>query len=447
VPLPTVLRARVRWILIGWMFAISAIAYLDRVNISIAGSLIQEDFHLTDIQLGWVFSAFVLGYALSQAPGGRTADRFGPRRVITVGTVWWAAFTAFTAWAPPNASFSLALLLALRFLLGVGEAVVYPASNRLLATWFPSQERGTANGFIFAGVGAGAGVAPPLITWINTQFGWHWSFWVSAIIGLGAGAVWLYLTRDTPDEHPWITPEENAHIKAGLPVKTEAHKPLPWAAIFTNRDVIALTISYSTFGYVAYIFFSWFFIYLVRVRGLNLRSSAWYGMLPFIAMALGSPLGGVIGDWLTKHYGKRIGRCGTGMVGLALAGIFVALGTQAHDARLASLVLAGGAGALYLSTSSFWSVTSDIGGVSAGSVSGVMNMGNQLCGALTATVTPMIAARYGWTASFLVAASVCAAGSLAWLAVDPNQAIAREQGEGARESELLKGQERRGERA
>ena len=158
VPLPTFLRSRVRWILIGWMFAISAIAYLDRVNISIAGSLIERDFHLSDIQLGWVFSAFVLGYALSQAPGGRTADRFGPRRVVTLGAVWWAVFTALTAWVPPDAAFSLALLLAVRFLLGVGEAVVYPASNRLVATWFPSQERGIANGIIFAGVGAGAAV-------------------------------------------------------------------------------------------------------------------------------------------------------------------------------------------------------------------------------------------------------------------------------------------------
>jgi ACS family glucarate transporter-like MFS transporter len=88
------LRGRVRWALIGWMFAISAIAYLDRVNISIAGHTIEQEFHLTDVQLGWVFGAFVAGYALFQTPGGRLADRFGPRKILAMGTIWWAVFTS-----------------------------------------------------------------------------------------------------------------------------------------------------------------------------------------------------------------------------------------------------------------------------------------------------------------------------------------------------------------
>src|SRR6185437_13359145 len=115
-------RGRFRWALIGWMFAISAIAYLDRVNISIAGHAIQEEFRLDNIRLGWVFSAFVAGYALFQAPGGRLADRFGPRNVLALGTVWWAVFTALTALAPTGAAHSLLILVAVRFSLGLGEA-------------------------------------------------------------------------------------------------------------------------------------------------------------------------------------------------------------------------------------------------------------------------------------------------------------------------------------
>ena len=148
-------------------------------------------------------------------------------------------------------------------------------------------------------------------------------------------------------------------------------------------------------------------------------------MLPFIAMATCSPLGGWISDRLTKRYGKRIGRCGVAAASIALAGGFLAMGTLAADARLATIVLAGGAGALYLSASCFWSVTADLGGTSAGSVSGVMNMCNQTAGALTASLTPWIAAQFGWTASFLVAATLCLVGALAWLVVNPEKQLGK----------------------
>jgi ACS family glucarate transporter-like MFS transporter len=177
---------------------------------------------------------------------------------------------------------------------------------------------------------------------------------------------------------------------------------------------------------VAYIFFSWFFIYLSSVRGLNLKSSAYYGMLPFIAMAVCSPLGGWISDLVAKSNGDRKGRCGIAGASMALCAIFVAFGTQVQDARLASIVLAGGAGALYLSQSAFWSVSSAIAGPSAGSVSGVMNMGGQIGGAVTASLTPVIAKHFGWGASFFVAAALCVLGSLLWVLVDPTKELACE---------------------
>lgn len=421
------LDGRLRWLLISWIFLISAISYLDRVNISIAGQAIQKEYRLSNVQLGWVFSAFVLGYALFQAPGGRLADRFGARRIITLGVVWWGVFTTATALVPPGFRMAIALLIATRFVLGLGEAVVYPSSNRLVANWIPSPERGIANGWIFTGVGAGAGITPPLITFILISWGWRWSFYVSAIIGLAAGAVWYLLARDTPREHPWISKRELAHIEAGLPdpvEKIEVRKPLPFLAIIGNRSFLAITLSYFSYGYITYIFFTWFFTYLSRVRGLNLKASAFYSMLPFLAMACGSLAGGWAADILTRRYGKRVGRCGLAVAGIALSAAFIALATQVESAEFASLVLAGGAGALYLSQSSFWAVTADIAGPSAGFASGLMNMGGQTGGAVTASLTPWIADHFGWTASFLVAAGLCALGALAWLFVNPDVPIA-----------------------
>ncbi len=428
VPMP------IRWLLIFWVFTISAISFLDRVNISVAAHFIQQEFHLSDVQLGPVFSLFLVGYALFQTPSGRLADRFGPRLILTLGTVWWGVFTALTAMVPSGISGLLPLLLAVRFSLGAGEAVMFPASNRLVANWIPSRERGLANGLIFAGVGAGAGITPPLVTYVMTHYGWRASFWMSAFIGLAAGAVWYWLARDRPENHPWVSAQEKAYIQKGLPeppveappVETPAGKPapLPWKIIVCSKDVQAIAFSYFAYGYAAWIFFAWFFKYLSDVRGLDLKSTSHYATLPFLAIAVCSPLGGHISDLLTRRYGKRIGRCGVAVAGIALAAVFIALGTQVESARMASVVLAGGAGALYLSQSSFWSVTADMAASSAGSVSSVMNMGGQIGGIVTASLTPLIAREFSWTASFLVAAALCAAGSLAWLLVDPQAKLA-----------------------
>jgi len=141
-------------------------------------------------------------------------------------------------------------------------------------------------------------------------------------------------------------------------------------------------------------------------------------------MLVGCLLGGAINDRLTSWRGPRLGRCGLAAFAMAVAGLFIAFGSQVQGARLASVVLAGGAGMLYLSQSSFWSLTADIAGRSSGSVSGFMNMGGQIGGAVTGSLTPWIALYYGWTASFLVAAVLCLVGAVSWLVVDPLNLLA-----------------------
>jgi ACS family glucarate transporter-like MFS transporter len=430
---PTVTAARtsrVRWLLVFWLFVLSGVSFLDRVNISIAGGSIAEAYHLSDVQLGKVFSAMLVGYALFQTVGGRLADRFGPRRVLAAGVMWWGIFTGLTAMVPANIAGALFIFIAVRFLLGAGESVIYPSANQFIARWIPVTERGIANGWIFAGVGAGSLIAPLLVTHIMLRYGWRSSFWVCAIIGFAAGAVWYVAARDTPESHAGVSTSELALIRSGLTQsdsqsesKNDPKSLMPWGRVLQSKEVWALTVSYFCYGYVAWIFFSWFYRYLAKVRGLDLKASAFYTMLPFAAMLVGCLLGGVINDRLTKWKGPRIGRCGLALVALVIAGAFIALGSKVQSARLASFVLAGGAGALYLSQSSFWSVTADIAGESSGSVSAVMNMGCQLGAALTASLTPWIADRLGWTTSFLVAAALCLVSAASWLMVDPSRQL------------------------
>src|SRR5215467_13539451 len=428
--MPQAKTTHVRWFLVFWLFVLSAVSYLDRVNFSIAGGSIADAYHLTDVQLGKVFSAMLAGYALLQTVGGRLADKFGPRRVLAGGVIWWGIFTALTALVPSQIEGAFVLFMAVRFLLGAGEAVIYPSANQFIARWIPVSERGIANGWIFAGVGAGAGLTPPLIRYLIVHYGWRLSFWVCALIGFVAGAIWYCVARDTPSQHSSVSAEELATIESGLTLvahngrgSEKAKQLLSWGRVLRSKEFCALTVSYFCYGYVAWIFFSWFYLYLAKVRGLDLKTSAVYAMLPPLSMLVCCLIGGVVNDRLTRRYGPRVGRCAVAVVAIALAGVFLVFGARVESARLASVVLAGGAGALYLSQSSFWSVTADIAGASSGSVSGLMNMGNQIGAAITASLTPWIAVHFGWNASFFVAAALCVLGAASWLVVDPTKSL------------------------
>ena len=296
------LRWPIRWALVFWLFVLSAIAFMDRTNVSIAGVAIGQAYQLDKIRLGWSFSAFLIGYAAFQVPGGWLATRLGPRKVLALAVLWWGLFTALTASVPLGASNALLLLILIRLGLGAGESVIYPAANQFVSRWIPVAERGRAHGWIFAGVGAGSGLTPPLLTWINSSYGWRTSFVFCAVLGVLAGAAWYAAARDRPQEHHWVSSAERAYIESGVDERVAA-EAIPWRRIFASRSVWALTFSYFTFGYVSWIFFSWFFIYLADARGLTLSHSALYSMLPFGAMTVCCLSGGVLNDALSKRYG------------------------------------------------------------------------------------------------------------------------------------------------
>src|SRR6266704_1571587 len=170
-----------------------------------------------------------------------------------------------------------------------------------------------------------------LITYVMVHHGWRSSFWMSAIIGLIAGTAWYFAARDTPEEHALVSASELAHIQAGRTTKSTGAARIPWSTIFSSKEVLAVTLSYFSFGYVAWIFFSWFYIYLAKVRGLNLKASAFYAMLPFLAMAACCTLGGAISDRLTRSHGPRLGRCVLACVVMIASSVFLAFGSQVES--------------------------------------------------------------------------------------------------------------------
>lgn len=416
-------RMRVRYLLALWLFVLSAVAFLDRTNISIAGLAISREYGLDNQALGWIFSSFLIGYAGLQVPAGWLAARFGPRRVLTIGVLSWGVITACTAMLPSTFGHALLMLIGIRFMLGASESVIYPAANQFIALWVPLRERGLINGLVFAGVGAGSGLTPPMLNWLITRYSWRAAFWFSAVSGCIAALVWWRIARDTPQQHPWVESAELAEIRAGLdspPLREGSRRPaIQWASILRRKDLPALIASYFSFGYIAWIFFSWFFLYMAQVRGINLKASANFTMLPFLSMTVFCLAGGALSDIVARKWSLRAGRCGVASIAFVATAFCLVIGSQVQSAKLAGVILAGGAGALYVSQSSFWSVSADIAGFNSGVFSGIINMGGQIGGAVTASLTPWIAQRYGWTTSFAIAGGLALLSAGLWMTVHP----------------------------
>ena len=362
------------------LFLISAVSYVDRINIAVAGKGMMEEFGIDQVRMGILFSAFVLGYALFQIPGGALADRFGGKLTLFVALLWWSLFTGLTG-AVGEISTTLGLdLLALtalvRFLVGVGEAAAFPSYNRLVASELPPEKKGLGMGVSIGGIGIGAALTPPIVVWVMEMFGWRWAFYLSALVGFVLALVW------------WLLVKEQGMVRE--------RESVSFLTLLKDRRVWFLTLSYTTFGYIVYVYYSWFFLYLTEVRGVNLRESAILTTAPFIALTLGSFAGGYITDRLTLALGRLKGRILLIASSMSLAGLFIILGSTAASPLQAVLYLSLGAFFLFLSLGAYWALPIDISNPNAGKVSGVMNTGANIGGTISPTLTPLIAQSLGW---------------------------------------------------
>ena len=362
------------------LFLISAVSYVDRINIAVAGKGMMEEFGIDQVRMGILFSAFVLGYALFQLPGGALADRLGGKLVLTLALIWWSLFTGLTGVSGDVAlklGLDLIMLTALvRFLVGAGEAAAFPSYNRIVASELPPDKKGLGMGVSIGGIGAGAALTPPFVVWVMESMGWRWAFYLSALAGFLLAVLW------------WFSVKEKGRAK-----REEGKK---FSDILKDRRVWFLTFSYTTFGYVVYVYYSWFFLYLTEVRGVDLKESAVLSTLPFVALTVGSFAGGLLTDRLTSALGITKGRILLISASMSTAGVFIILGSTAGSPIQAVLYLSSGAFFLFLSLGAYWALPIDISNPNAGKISGIMNTGANLGGTVSPTLTPLIAQKLGW---------------------------------------------------
>lgn len=345
---------RTRWLIVALIFCIGVLMFIDRVNISIAAKYIMPEYGLTDVQMGWIFSAFVFGYAVLQIPGGTLGDRFGPRRVLAAAIFWWSFFTAVTAFAGDWFIASwigvIGSFIVVRALIGVGEAAGPPNYNRVVANWMAPGERGLALGLTTSGSALGAALTPPLIVWIMVTLGWRAAFYIAGVVGIAVALLCYWFIRDHPDEHAWVNEAEldiiSRETRQTPELKTVPTRT-PWRLLLKRADLWCLTASYATLGYIGYIYFSWFYLYLVNVRGFSLVSGGWFSTLPFFISAAVAPLGGWLSDTLSRRFGKRLGRCGMGFACPVIAAGLIYLGAATSDPYVSVICLSLGEGALF----------------------------------------------------------------------------------------------------
>jgi len=411
--------ARRPWAWVALLCATATASYLCRVNVSVAGAQLMEELRLSQAQMGRVFSAFLLGYALFMVPGGMAADRWGTRRVLEVASWWWAAATALQLLVGRGAlasstAVTLGSLLALRVVLGVGEAPMFPAAARGVARWVAPGHRARANGFVVAAVAIGSAAAPPLLTAVMLRWGWRVALAVSALPAVATAIAWRLASAPAVEgDGQSVAVEPVAEPAGPAPAGSGAPGPL------RSRSFVLLTLSYTLQGYVGYIFVFWFYLYLVQERHFDLLRGAALSSLPWL-LSIGSiPLGGWLSDRLVARHGRVVGRRAVPVAGLALAGVFLSIGAHTQNAYLAAAALALSTAFVMCVEGPFWAAMTEIAGERSGTAGGVMNAGSNVGGLVSPALTPSLAAVVGWEPALHLAAGLAVVAAVVWLGIDP----------------------------
>jgi len=400
------------WGRVGLLCVTATASYLCRVNVSVAGVQLMEEFSLSQVQMGQVFSSFLLGYALFQIPAGALADRWGARRILALASWWWVGTTFLhvaIGWGPlrPGVSGAFTAFLVLRFLLGMGEAPTFPGAAEGVRRWVPQHQHGRANGIVIAAIGLGSAIAPPLLSGAMIRWGWRSALVVSALPALAVAMVWLRVPGSR--QAPLAASPESAPGPAG-------------ASRLRSLSFGLLTASYTLQGYVGYIFVFWFYLYLVQERHFDLLRGALMSSLPWILSIVSIPLGGWVSDRLAAgRAGPVWGRRVVPLSAMALAGLLLALGAGTDSPYLAAVYLALSTALVLSVEGPFWASMMEIAGHKTGTGGGIMNMGSNLGGLISPTLTPMLAAALGWRNALYVAAAVSVAAALLWLGIGSKQ--------------------------
>ncbi|HEY8714769.1 MAG TPA: MFS transporter [Candidatus Acidoferrum sp.] len=424
---------RVRWRIVALLAIVAGVTYIDRLNLGIVAKFILDDYKFSTERMGWILGAFSLGYAIFHIPGGWLADRYGPGRVLAAAILWFSVFTALTAVAP-----SLPLInwlgpawafAVVRFTMGLGEAAALPVGNKMMAYWLGEKELAFGTSIFLAGVGAGGIVAPFFISWLIQHWGWRAAFFVSGIAGTVLAAVCYGYVKSRPEEHPQVNAAELALIHRSSVAQYEPAavsaglSGVPWGKILASRSVWSLMLSHFCLVYPVYIFFTWFFVYVMKARGMTITKASFWGSAPFVANVIMVPAWGWLSDRAVEKLGKRMGRRTSAWLAIFCSAALLWSGSQTSSNSLALAQLAIAAGFNFAASAVLWTTCNDISAKFSGSISGTMSTLGSLGGWVSPIVTGYVAARFGWTYALDLAAGITLLSGIAWFFINADEPI------------------------
>jgi MFS family permease len=394
------------------------ITYIVRQNVNTAGGPIQQEFGLSNTQLGLIFSAYGIPYLLFQIIGGWTADHFGPRRTLFVSGMVWAGATILTSLA-----FDFYSLFMLRVLMGFGVGATLPTATRAMQHWVEAKKRGFAQGITHAFARLGNAATPLLVAALMAAIEWRGSFIAIGAFGFIWVFVWLWYFRDDPKDHPSITQAELAL----LPHRPKGPKPIvPWGPLIGRMWPV--TITYFCYGWSLWLYLNWLPLFFKNTYSLDIRSSAIFATGVFLGGVVGDTLGGVFSDSIYHRTGNvRFARLSITVLGFVGALLSLVPILYVHDINIVAICLTSGFFFEELVIGPMWSIPMDIAPKYSGTAAGLMNTGSALAAILSPAIAGYVIDLTGnWYLPFIMSIGVLAVGALMAFAMHPERQFTEE---------------------
>jgi MFS transporter, ACS family, glucarate transporter len=410
---------RARYNVVALAIGLAVLSYVQRVAISQAAGPISHDLHLSKAQMGFVFGAFGLSYALFEIPMGLLGDRVGVRRVLLQIVVAWSVCTALT-----GAAWSALSLYVIRFLFGAGEAGCFPNLTRMLSVWLPARERVTAQSLMWSFTRWGGAATPPLVLAAIRLFGWRWAFVAFAALGLVWCAAFFFWFKDDPTQHASVNAAEREMLEASRARMSHDNRRGTWLALLRTPQVVVLILQYFCFSFVWYFYITWLPTYLREARGQPAGRAAALSVLPLLFGGFGSLVTGLAPARLPRRTIAFFGFLGSAVLLFSF--------TRIQHVLPAMLCMGMASFCSDMTMPISWNACVEIGGSYTATIAAAMNMLANLAGFVAPVVGGLILQKTGgnWIPLIYLMVGAAVISALCWLYLDPeNTGPLREDGQ------------------